>query len=194
MNLFMENDFNLDLFLEDLAEEQLFISVSPIHQEQEIDLLKQRQELRSQHLDELQIRRGERPNPIVPEFPEPWPYGDHLSRAKKSPVDEKGYPFVSQSDAARILGLDRKAAIFSGNGAIKIEKEKIAGSAKSPRIWIRLIDLKSYLENRDPIKAAKLGKCLIKIDEFRTLATQNGFKLRFLGSDYDRPEFYQNLI
>jgi hypothetical protein len=185
----MENDFNLDLFLEDLAEEQLFKSVSPIHQEQELDLLKQRRELRSQHLDELQLRRGERPNPIVPESIE-----EPASRAKKNPVDEKGYPFVSQSDAARILGLDRKAAIFSGNGTIKIEKEKIAGSAKSPRIWIRLIDLKSYLENRDPIKAAKLGKCLIKIDEFRTLATQNGFKLRFLGSDYDRPEFYQNLI
>ena len=184
----MENDFELDIFLENLAEEQLFKSFSPKHQEQEAEILRQREELLSQFLEDRKL------NPEIPEFPRPWTLGDRPSRAMKNPVDENGYPFVSQSDAARILDIDRKAAILSGNGVIRVEKEKIAGSAKSPRNWIRLIDLKSYLENRDPIKAAKLGKCLTQIDEFRALATKNGFKIRFLGSDYDRPEFYQNLI
>ena len=190
----MENDFDLDVFLENLAEEQLFKSVSPKHQEQELELKRQLEELGKQRATEQQQHSGARPNPIVPEFPQPWPYGDPPSRAMKKPVDEKGYPFVSQADAARILGIDRKAAIFSGNGVIRVEKEKIPGSTKSPRIWIRLIDLKSYLENRDLAKAAKLRKCLTEIDEYRALAAQNGFKLRVLGSDYDCPEFYRNLM
>jgi hypothetical protein len=191
----MENDFDLDVFLENLAEEQLFKSVSPKHQEQELEFKRQLEELGKQRATEQQQQHsGARPNPIVPEFPQPWPYGDPPSRAMKKPVDEKGYPFVSQADAARILDIDRKAAIFSGNGVIKIEREKISGTTKSPRIWIRLTDLKKYLETRDPKKANKIGKCLTDIDEFRALATQNGFKLRVLGSDYDRPEFYQNLI
>jgi hypothetical protein len=183
----MENDFDLDVFLEKLAEEQLFKSVSAKHQERDAAFLRQREELLSQFLEDRKL------NPEIPEFPQPWPHGDRPSRAMKKPVDEKGYPFVSQSDAARILEIDRKAAIFSGSGVIKIEKE-ISGSTKSPRIWIRLTDLKKYLETRDPIKAAKIGKCLTDIDEFRALATRNGFKLRVLGSDYDRPEFYQNLL
>ena len=184
----MENDFDLDVFLEKLAEEQLFKSVSAKHQERDAAFLRQREELLSQFLEDRKL------NPEIPEFPQPWPHGDRPSRAMKKPVDEKGYPFVSQSESARILGIDRKAAIFSGSGMIKVEKEKIPGSAKSPRIWIRLTDLKKYLETRDPIKAAKIGKCLTDIDEFRALATRNGFKLRVLGSDYDRPEFYQNLL
>ena len=188
----MGNDFDLDVFLENLAEEQLFKSVSPKHQEQEAAYLKKIQESSSQY--EGQQSSSNRPNPIVPEFLEPRLYGDRPSRAMKKPVDEKGYPFVSQSDAARILDIDRKAAIFSGNGVIRVEKEKIPGSTKSPRIWIRLIDLKSYLENRDLAKAAKLRKCLTEIDEYRALAAQNGFKLRVLGSDYDCPEFYRNLM
>jgi hypothetical protein len=187
----MENDFDLDVFLENLAEEQLFKSVSAKHSERELELLKQLQERNSQY--DLQPRSTDRPNPIVPEFPQPWDLGERPSRAMKKPVDEKGYPFVSQSDAARILEIDRKAVILSGSGAIKVEKE-ISGSTKSPKIWIRLIDLKKYLETRDPIKAAKIGKCLTDIDEFRVMATQNGFKLRFLDSDYDRPEFYRNLV
>jgi hypothetical protein len=178
----MENDFDLDVFLENLAEEQLFKSVSTRHQEQEA---RERQVL-LQNLEDIKLNRE------IPEFGY-WPHGDRPSRAMKKPVDENGYPFVSQSDAARILEIDRKAAIFSGSGVIKIEKE-ISGSTKSPRIWIRLIDLKKYLETRDAIKAAKIGKCLTDIDDFRALASQNGFKLRFLGSDYDRPEFYQNLL
>ena len=179
----MENDFDLDLFLENLAEEQLFKSLSTRHQEQEA----REKQVLLQYLEDIKLNRE------IPEFGY-WPHGDRPSRALKKPVDENGYPFVSQSDAARILDIDRKAAILSGKGVIRVEKEKIAGSAKSPRNWIRLIDLKSYLENRDPIKAAKLGKCLTQIDEFRALATKNGFKIRFLGSDYDRPEFYKNLI
>ena len=184
----MENDFDLDIFLENLAEEQLFKSLSPKHQEQEAAFLRQREELLSQFLEDRKL------NPEIPEFPQPWVLGDRPSQAMKKPVDENGYPFVYKSDAARILDVDRKSAIFSGNGVIRVEKEKIPGSAKSPRIWIRLTDLKKYLETRDPTKAAKIGKCLTDIDEYRALATQNGFKLRFLDSDYDRPEFYQNLI
>lgn len=182
----MERNFDLDQFLEDLAEEQLFKSISPKHQALE--------EIRQRELSEFRYvpvysENGERQNPIVPE-----PLEEPASRAVKKPVDEEGYPFVSQADAARILEIDRKAAIFSGSVAIRIERENIPGSVKSPRIWIRLIDLKEYLETRDPIKAAKLGKCLTAIDEFRALASQNGFKLRFLSSDYDRPEFYRNLV
>ena len=184
----MENDFEREVFLEDLAEEQLFKSLSPKHQERDAAFLRQREELLSQFLEDRKL------NPEIPEFPQPWPHGDRPSRAMKKPVDEKGYPFVSQSDSARILGIDRKAAIFSGSGMIKVEKEKIPGSAKRPRIWIRLTDLKKYLETRDAIKAAKIGKCLTDIDDFRELASQNGFKLRILGSDYDRPDFYRNLI
>ena len=184
----MENDFDLDLFLGNLAEEQLFKSLSPKHQEQEAAFLRQREELLSQFLEDRKL------NPEIPEFPQPWSLGDRPSRAMKKPVDENGYPFVLQSDAARILDIDRKAAILSGNGVIRVEKEKIAGSAKSPRNWIRLTDLKKYLETRDAIKASKIGKCLTDIDNFRALASQEGVKLRFLGSDYDRPEFYKNLI
>lgn len=187
----MEKDFDLDIFLENLAEEQLFKNLSPTHREQELAREKNLQEFSSLYAKETrqQTHTGERPNPIVPELIE-----EPESRAMKKPVDENGYPFVSQSDAVRILGLDRQTVMFSDNGVIRVEREKIPSSAKSPRIWIRLIDLKSYLENRDPIKAAKLGRCLTQIDEFRALAAKNGFKIRFLGSDYDRPEFYQNLI
>ena len=184
----MENSFDLDEFLEEIAEEQLFKSISPKHQALEEIRLRELWEFSNSYIP-IYSENGERQNPIVPEQVE-----EPASRAMKKPVDEKGYPFVSQSDAARILEIDRKASIFSGSGAIRIESEKIPSSAKSPRIWIRLIDLKNYLETRDPIKAVKIGKCLAQIDEFRALSLQNGFKLRFLGSDYDRPDFYANLI
>jgi hypothetical protein len=156
----MENDFDLDVFLENLAEEQLFKSVSPKHQEQELELKRQLDDLGKQRATEQQQHSGARPNPIVPEFPQPWPYGDPPSRAMKKPVDEKGYPFVSQADAARILGIDRKAAIFSGNGVIKVEREKISGATKSPRIWIRLTDLKKSLQDR--IEALIAGSDYLK--------------------------------
>jgi len=184
----MVSSFNLNQFLEDIAEEQLFKSISPKHQALEEIRLIELWEFSNSYIP-IYSENGERQNPIVPEFIE-----EPKSRALKKPVDEKGYPFVSQSDAARILEIDRKASIFSGSGAIRIEREKIPGSAKSPRVWIRLIDLKNYLDKRDPIKAATIGKCLKEIDEFRALSLQNGFKLRFLGSDYDRPDFYSNLI
>jgi hypothetical protein len=187
----MERNFDLDQFLEDIAKEQLLESISPKHLEKENTRLQQLLEHSSSYSPEFEdIKPGkfERLNPILPEQIE-----EPASRAMKKPVDEKGYPFVSQSDAACILEIDRKAAIISGTGVIKVEKE-ISSSTKSSRIWIRLIDLKKYLETRDPIKAAKIGKCLMDIDEFRASASQNGFKLRFLGSDYDRPEFYRDLV
>jgi hypothetical protein len=188
----MESSFDLNQFLKVIAEEQLFESISPQHLASEVTRQQQLLEHSSNYtskFEEVEPGKFERLNPIVPEFIE-----EPKSRVLKKPVDEKGYPFVSQSDAARILEIDRKASIFSGSGAIRIESEKIPGSAKSPRVWIRLIDLKNYLDKRDPIKAATIGKCLKEIDEFRALSLQNGFKLRFLGSDYDRPEFYLNLI
>jgi hypothetical protein len=187
----MESSFDFNQFLKDIAEEQLFESISPQHLASEVTRQQQLLEHSSNYspeFEEVEPGKFERLNPIVPEFIE-----EPKSRALKKPVDEKGYPFVSQSDAARILEIDRKAAIFSGSGAIRIEREKIPGSTKSPRVWIRLIDLKNYLETRDPIKAVKIGKCLTQIDEFRALSLRNEFKLRFLGSDYDRPDFYANL-
>jgi hypothetical protein len=211
----MESSFDFNQFLKDIAEEQLFESISPQHLSKKITRQQQLLGYSSNYspeFKEIEPGKFERLNPIVPEFIEelrpqdPRPgergYGPvtpvepntETHRRAKKPVDEKGYPFVSQSDAARILEIDRKAEIFSGSGTIRIEREKIPGSTKSPRVWIRLIDLKSHLESRDPIKAAKIGECLTQIEEFRALASQNGFKLRFLGSDYDRPDFYSNLI
>jgi len=207
----MVSSFDLNQFLEDIAEEQLFKSISPKHQALEEIRLIELWEFSNSYIP-IYSENGERQNPIVPEFieelepqdPRPGRRGypslppvepnTETTRRAKKPVDEKGYPFVSQADAARILEIDRKAEIFSGSGTIRIEREKIPGSTKSPRVWIRLIDLKSHLESRDPIKAAKIGECLTRIGEFRALASQNGFKLRFLGSDYDRPDFYSNLI
>ena len=183
----MERNFDLDQFLKDIAEEQLFKSISPKHQALEEIRLRELSEFSNSYVP-VYSENGERHNPIVPEFIE-----EPESRAMKKPVDENGYPFVSQSDAARILEIDRNAAIFLGSGTIRIEREKVPGSAKSSRVWIRLIDLRIHLETRDTIKAAKIEKCLADIDKYRALATQNGFKLRFLGSDYDRPDFYPNL-
>ena len=172
----METSFDLDKFLEDIAEEQLFESISPKHQANEIS--------REQLLSEFSTNS-------LPQFPQPWDLGDPPSRAMKKPVDERGYPFVSQSDAARILEIDRKQVVLlAQKGLINQEIEVVQSKTK---IWIRISDLQHYLESRDQIKAAKIRKCLLQIDEFRELASQNGFKLRFLGSDYDRPDFYPNL-
>jgi hypothetical protein len=179
----------LNQFLEDIAEEQLFKGISPNHQAKEIARKQQLSEFSSNYPPEFkEVQPGifERLNPIVLEFIE-----EPESRAMKKPVDEKGYPFVSQSDAARILEIDTKqVGLIAQKGIINQETEIVQSKTK---IWIRLLDLQHYLESRDQIKAGKIRNCLLQIDEFRALASQNGFKLRFLGSDYDRPDFYKNL-
>jgi len=191
-NYRVTSEFNLDVFLEELAEEQLFKSISPKYQAIEATHKNEMETFLKKSLVELkQERKGERPNPVVPEFIE-----EPASRAGKNPVDEKGYPFVSQSDAARILEIDRKQiSVLCSNGLLSEERERVSSSAGSrERIWIRITDLQSYLRTRNASKAEKIERCLRQVDEFRALALQNGFKLRTLESDYDVPEFYRNLI